>query len=155
MGTNLQLGTGEEEDEWSPVKMTGKQLENRSVLMASSGGQHTVLLVKDKQESWCPCLDWWGNLKLCFKLGLCSWCLNAGRDLFYIWLPVPSRGSVKGGRTEVRSRPFYENFVLPMMEKNFKCSVDHDRWETIFLNLVFDVPFAFFSLKVISMVVRW
>lgn len=51
MGTNLQLGTGEEDDEWSPVKMTGKQLENRIVLMASSGGQHTVLLVKDKQES--------------------------------------------------------------------------------------------------------
>ncbi|XP_029308496.1 regulator of chromosome condensation [Cottoperca gobio] len=51
MGTNLQLGTGEEEDEWSPVKMTGKQLENRTVLSVSSGGQHTVLLVKDKQES--------------------------------------------------------------------------------------------------------
>ncbi|XP_068616457.1 regulator of chromosome condensation [Brachionichthys hirsutus] len=51
MGTNLQLGTGEEADEWSPVKMTGKQLENRAVLMASSGGQHTVLLVKANQES--------------------------------------------------------------------------------------------------------
>uniref|UniRef100_A0A7N9AX97 Regulator of chromosome condensation 1 n=1 Tax=Mastacembelus armatus TaxID=205130 RepID=A0A7N9AX97_9TELE len=51
MGTNLQLGTGEEDDEWSPVKMTGKQLENRAALMVSSGGQHTVLLVKDKQES--------------------------------------------------------------------------------------------------------
>jgi len=51
MGTNLQLGTGEEDDEWGPVKMTGKQLENRAVLMASSGGQHTALLVKDKQES--------------------------------------------------------------------------------------------------------
>ncbi|XP_029929263.1 regulator of chromosome condensation [Myripristis murdjan] len=51
MGTNLQLGTGEEDDEWNPVKMTGKQLENRAVIMASSGGQHTVLLVKDKQES--------------------------------------------------------------------------------------------------------
>lgn len=51
MGTNLQLGTGEEDDEWSPVKMTGKQLENRVVLTASSGGQHTALLVKDKQES--------------------------------------------------------------------------------------------------------
>ncbi|XP_041648388.1 regulator of chromosome condensation [Cheilinus undulatus] len=50
MGTNMQLGTGEEDDEWSPVKMTGKQLENRAVLMASSGGQHTVLLVKEKQE---------------------------------------------------------------------------------------------------------
>lgn len=51
MGTNMQLGTGEEDDEWSPVKMTGKQLENRVVLMASSGGQHTVLLVKGQQES--------------------------------------------------------------------------------------------------------
>ncbi|XP_030638003.1 regulator of chromosome condensation [Chanos chanos] len=51
MGTNLQLGTGEEDDEWSPVEMTGKQLENRAVLSVSSGGQHTVLLVKDKQES--------------------------------------------------------------------------------------------------------
>lgn len=51
MGTNLQLGTGEEDDEWNPVKMTGKQLENRAVIMASSGGQHTALLVKDKQES--------------------------------------------------------------------------------------------------------
>lgn len=51
MGTNLQLGTGKEDDEFSPVKMTGKQLENRAVLMASSGGQHTALLVKDKQES--------------------------------------------------------------------------------------------------------
>uniref|UniRef100_A0A672GDI5 RCC1-like domain-containing protein n=1 Tax=Salarias fasciatus TaxID=181472 RepID=A0A672GDI5_SALFA len=50
MGTNLQLGTGEEDDEWSPVKMTGQQLENRVVLMVSSGGQHTVLLAKDKQD---------------------------------------------------------------------------------------------------------
>lgn len=48
MGTNLQLGTGEENDEWSPLKMPGKQLEERTVLMVSSGGQHTVLLVKDK-----------------------------------------------------------------------------------------------------------
>ncbi|XP_055019736.1 regulator of chromosome condensation [Boleophthalmus pectinirostris] len=51
MGTNMQLGTGEEDDEWSPVKMTGKQLENRAVLMVSSGGQHTALLVRDKQDS--------------------------------------------------------------------------------------------------------
>ncbi|XP_048116861.1 regulator of chromosome condensation [Alosa alosa] len=51
MGTNLQLGTGEEDDEWSPVEMTGKQLEGRTVLSVSSGGQHTVLLVRDKQES--------------------------------------------------------------------------------------------------------
>ncbi|XP_060061692.1 regulator of chromosome condensation isoform X5 [Erinaceus europaeus] len=51
MGTNYQLGTGQEEDAWSPVEMTGKQLENRVVLSVSSGGQHTVLLVKDKQQS--------------------------------------------------------------------------------------------------------
>lgn len=51
MGTNMQLGTGLEDDEWTPMKVTGKQLENRSVLMASSGGQHTALLVKDNQES--------------------------------------------------------------------------------------------------------
>ncbi|EGW01158.1 regulator of chromosome condensation isoform X2 [Cricetulus griseus] len=51
MGTNYQLGTGQEEDAWSPVEMTGKQLENRVVLTVSSGGQHTVLLVKDKEQS--------------------------------------------------------------------------------------------------------
>lgn len=51
MGTNFQLGTGQEEDAWSPVEMTGKQLENRVVLSVSSGGQHTVLLVKDKEQS--------------------------------------------------------------------------------------------------------
>ncbi|TSQ69508.1 Regulator of chromosome condensation [Bagarius yarrelli] len=51
MGTNLQLGTGDEEDAWSPVEMVGKQLENRVVISVSSGGQHTVLLVKEKQES--------------------------------------------------------------------------------------------------------
>nr|XP_060628700.1 regulator of chromosome condensation-like [Anolis sagrei ordinatus] len=49
MGSNLQLGTGDEDDAWSPVQMSGQQLENRSVLSVSSGGQHTVLLVKDKQ----------------------------------------------------------------------------------------------------------
>ncbi|KAM5182363.1 regulator of chromosome condensation [Mantella aurantiaca] len=48
MGTNQQLGTGEEDDLWSPFEMTGKQLENRDVLSVSSGGQHTVLLVKDR-----------------------------------------------------------------------------------------------------------
>lgn len=51
MGTNYQLGTGQDEDAWSPVEMTGKQLENRVVLTVSSGGQHTVLLVKDKAQS--------------------------------------------------------------------------------------------------------
>ncbi|XP_035386636.1 LOW QUALITY PROTEIN: regulator of chromosome condensation [Electrophorus electricus] len=51
MGTNLQLGTGEEEDLWSPHGDGGQALEKPGFLSASSGGQHTVLLVKDKQES--------------------------------------------------------------------------------------------------------
>ena len=54
MGTNLQLGNGERngeaKDEWSPVKMSGKQLENCTVLAASGGGQHTVLLVTTERE---------------------------------------------------------------------------------------------------------
>ncbi|CAD7679181.1 unnamed protein product [Nyctereutes procyonoides] len=51
MGTNYQLGAGQEDDAWSPVEMTGKQLENCVVLSVSSGGQHTVFLVKDKEQS--------------------------------------------------------------------------------------------------------
>ncbi|KAM9319509.1 regulator of chromosome condensation isoform 2-T2 [Gastrophryne carolinensis] len=47
MGTNQQLGTGEEDDVWSPYEMNGKQLESKEVLSVSSGGQHTVLLVKN------------------------------------------------------------------------------------------------------------
>lgn len=50
MGSNLQLATGDEEDVWSPVQMSGQQLENRSVLSVTAGGQHTVLLVKDQQS---------------------------------------------------------------------------------------------------------
>uniref|UniRef100_A0A8D0GZU0 Regulator of chromosome condensation 1 n=1 Tax=Sphenodon punctatus TaxID=8508 RepID=A0A8D0GZU0_SPHPU len=48
MGSNLQLATGDEDDAWSPVQMAGQQLENRLILSVSSGGQHTVLLVKEK-----------------------------------------------------------------------------------------------------------
>ncbi|XP_007439901.1 regulator of chromosome condensation [Python bivittatus] len=50
MGSNLQLATGDEEDVWSPVQMSGQQLENRRVLSVTAGGQHTVLLVKDQQS---------------------------------------------------------------------------------------------------------
>nr|XP_028594501.1 regulator of chromosome condensation [Podarcis muralis]XP_028594502.1 regulator of chromosome condensation [Podarcis muralis] len=50
MGSNLQLATGDEEDAWSPVQMSGQQLENRSVLSVTGGGQHTVLLVKERQS---------------------------------------------------------------------------------------------------------
>ncbi|XP_013410879.1 regulator of chromosome condensation [Lingula anatina] len=48
MGTSKQLGAGdEEEDLWEPTQMQGKQLEDRSALMVSAGGQHTVVLVKN------------------------------------------------------------------------------------------------------------
>nr|XP_032815546.1 regulator of chromosome condensation-like [Petromyzon marinus]XP_032815547.1 regulator of chromosome condensation-like [Petromyzon marinus] len=45
MGTNHQLGRADDEDAWSPERMEGKQLEGVRVLAASSGGQHTVLVV--------------------------------------------------------------------------------------------------------------
>ncbi|XP_076086369.1 regulator of chromosome condensation-like [Mytilus galloprovincialis] len=48
MGTSRQLGTGDEEDVWEPVKMSGKQLETRNVVGLSAGGQHTVLLTIDE-----------------------------------------------------------------------------------------------------------
>ncbi|XP_066494440.1 regulator of chromosome condensation isoform X2 [Tiliqua scincoides] len=50
MGSNLQLATGDEEDAWSPVQMSGQQLENRTILSVTGGGQHTVLLVKERQS---------------------------------------------------------------------------------------------------------
>lgn len=44
MGTNGQLGSGEEEDLYEPKKVGGKQLEGKRVVQVSSGGQHTVIL---------------------------------------------------------------------------------------------------------------
>ena len=50
MGTNLQLGAGEEEEDlWKPTKVSGKNLEGKRVLAASLGGQHTALLVTTLQ----------------------------------------------------------------------------------------------------------
>ena len=49
MGTNGQLGLGSEDDILEPVFIKSKQLENRRVLSASAGGQHTVLLAADKE----------------------------------------------------------------------------------------------------------
>jgi len=49
MGTNGQLGTGEEDDVWDPSVMKSKQLEGKEVLAVSSGGQHTVMIAKNKQ----------------------------------------------------------------------------------------------------------
>ena len=50
MGTNLQLGSGEEDDLWTFTKIVGKKIENREVIAASAGGQHTALLVSLSQE---------------------------------------------------------------------------------------------------------
>jgi len=50
MGTNGQLGTGEEEDVWEPYLITSKQIKDRIVIAVSSGGQHTVMIAKDKVE---------------------------------------------------------------------------------------------------------
>lgn len=46
-GANGQLGTGEEEDVWAPLRMVGKHLKDKKVLVVSSGGQHTVIIAKD------------------------------------------------------------------------------------------------------------
>merc|ERR1719318_381484 len=46
MGTNGQLGTGDEEDKFKPVKMGGKQVQGKKVIAVSSGGQHTVMIVQ-------------------------------------------------------------------------------------------------------------
>ena len=53
MATNgqLALDDGSEEDVWEPHMIKGKQLQTRSVMRASAGGQHTVLLaVEDEKE---------------------------------------------------------------------------------------------------------
>lgn len=49
-GTNLQLTTGEEDDELQPVELSGKNLEERCVLDVDAGGQHTVVLACDKSD---------------------------------------------------------------------------------------------------------
>lgn len=51
MGTSKQLGQSEEDDLFVPTRIESKQLENRHGLMACAGGQHTVLLAKNKKSS--------------------------------------------------------------------------------------------------------
>lgn len=48
MGTNNQLAQGDEEDQLLPVKLAGKQLDERRVVAAKAGGQHTILLAVPK-----------------------------------------------------------------------------------------------------------
>jgi len=45
LGTNLQLTTGEDEDENKPVEIQGGRLEGKRILKASLGGQHGMFLV--------------------------------------------------------------------------------------------------------------
>ena len=51
MGSNLQLGSGSEDDQWVPNKVTGKQLKGQKVIDASVRGQHSVLLVTSDTAS--------------------------------------------------------------------------------------------------------
>ncbi|XP_076058734.1 regulator of chromosome condensation 1 [Oratosquilla oratoria] len=48
MGTNNQLAQGDEEDRWDPTLIGGKQLQDRKVVAACAGGQHTILLAVPK-----------------------------------------------------------------------------------------------------------
>ena len=50
MGSNLQLATGEEDDEWEPVDMAGKQIDGKKVIQVSGGGQHAIMLIEDMEE---------------------------------------------------------------------------------------------------------
>ncbi|XP_014661441.1 PREDICTED: regulator of chromosome condensation-like [Priapulus caudatus] len=49
MGTNGQLGNGNDDDDrWTPERMSGRALQTRAVLRVSAGGQHSVLLAGDR-----------------------------------------------------------------------------------------------------------
>ena len=50
MGSNMQLGLGDEEDQVSPQAVAGKQMSTRQGVSVSSGGQHTVILAKNMQN---------------------------------------------------------------------------------------------------------
>lgn len=49
MGSNLQLGNGDEdEDLHVPTKIISKQLETKKALKVAAGGQHTIILAVEK-----------------------------------------------------------------------------------------------------------
>lgn len=48
MGSNQQLGTGEEDDETTPVLISSKQVQGKKIIGVSSGGQHSLFLVEEK-----------------------------------------------------------------------------------------------------------
>lgn len=47
MGTNGQLGHGDEDDVFSPKKITGKAISSKKCFIVSSGGQHTIMVADD------------------------------------------------------------------------------------------------------------
>lgn len=50
MGTNYQLGGPDDEDIYEPLEMKGKQLEGRTAIDISAGGQHTAIVATKKDE---------------------------------------------------------------------------------------------------------
>merc|ERR1711990_645937 len=50
MGSNLQLTNGSEDDEWEPIKMAGKQIDEKKILTVSGGGQHAILLIDASED---------------------------------------------------------------------------------------------------------
>ncbi|XP_063708590.1 regulator of chromosome condensation [Culicoides brevitarsis] len=49
IGTNSQLGTGNDEDVWEPVLLTGAQVKDKRVITVAGGAQHTLFTVEDKK----------------------------------------------------------------------------------------------------------
>lgn len=49
IGTNSQLGTGNEEDVWEPVLIQGAQVKDKKVITVSGGAQHTLLIVTENK----------------------------------------------------------------------------------------------------------
>lgn len=51
LGTNSQLGTGEEDDVLDPTLLTGAQVKEKNVISVSSGGQHSLFIVEAPDTS--------------------------------------------------------------------------------------------------------
>ncbi|CAG9759250.1 unnamed protein product [Ceutorhynchus assimilis] len=50
MGTNGQLGLGNDEDAFEPTPIESKQLKDKKVMRVSSGGQHTLILATTTEK---------------------------------------------------------------------------------------------------------
>lgn len=49
IGTNSQLGTGDDEDVWEPVLLQGAQVKEKKVITVAGGAQHTLFTVTEKK----------------------------------------------------------------------------------------------------------